>query len=320
MTTNKRTKNCRLAPIFIFLTVFGLSACGGGGGGGSDDEEPATTATTTTPTTSSKTINGGGVKGPLALAIVTVYAYDPTQPGFKGAVIARATTNAAAKIVGLSLPEPLNPPYILEFTSDANTIDITTGQAPVITTMRTVLTQTLINSGEPIYGSPLTTMAVDIAIANSNAATTPAQFEAALTTAAAQVVSTLGFGMPGDIDIFNTPPLVNETTDTTAKQAEVAAYRTAVEALTAVVFQMQQQSSGDVDEVLGELSMDLVDGDIDGMVDGSPSTLFSDTTLDVLAQDPATLPIPNAGGQTVADVQAILVAETATSIRTKMSQ
>jgi len=94
----------------------------------------------------------------------------------------------------------------------------------------------------------------------------------------------------------------------------VAAYRSAVEALTAVVFAMEQQSSGDVDTVLSELSMDLVDGEIDGMVGGNPSTVFSSTTLDVLAQDPATLPIPNSPtNQTVADVQAILVAETATT-------
>ena len=55
-----------------------------------------------------------------------------------------------------------------------------------------------------------------------------------------------------------------------------------------------------------------IDYDIDGMVEGVASTVFSDTTLDVLAQEPGTLVIPNTA-QTVADVQAILVAETATT-------
>ena len=132
---------------------------------------------------------------------------------------------------------------------------ITTGAAPVITTMRTVITQSLLDSGEQIYATPLTTMAVDIAIANSTPATTAAQFEAALTAAAAQVVSTLGFGMDSSIDIFDTPPLVDSTTDSAAAQADVAAYRTAVEAVTAIAFQINQQTAdGNTDSVLAELS------------------------------------------------------------------
>jgi aspartate 1-decarboxylase len=311
MITKKRMHKSRWALVFPVLLILGLSACGGSGGSGSDDE------TTTTTTTATREINGGGVKGPLAFAIVTAYAFDSTKPGFKGDVIATATTNAAAQIVGLTLPEPLNPPYILEFTSDADTRDITTGMVPVIATMRTVLTQTLIDSGKSIYATPLTTMAVDIAIANAldtngTEGIQADEFESALTVAAAQVVSTVGFGMSGDIDIFDTPPLVDSTTDSAEEQTDVAAYRSAVEALTAVVFQMEEQSAGgSVDAVLGELSLDLADGIIDGTVDSVPSTIFTSTTLDVLAQDPANLPIPNStSGQTVADVQAILVSET----------
>ena len=214
-----------------FLIV-SLISCGGGGGGSDDNDATTTTPTTpTTPTTSSTSVSGGGVKGPLANAIVTAYAFDPTKTGFKGVVAGSATTNASAAIVGLALPFPVTPPYILEFTSDAGTTDITTGTAPVITTMRTVITQALLDSGQQIYATPLTTMAVDIAIANSNATTTPAQFEAALATAAGQVVSTLGFGMSGDIDIFDTPPLIDSTTTGTDVQADVAAYRAAVEAV-----------------------------------------------------------------------------------------
>ncbi len=302
----KRTKNLRLGLVLPVLLAFGLSACGGGGGGGDDDPVVVTS--------SPKTINGGGVKGPLANAVVTAFKFDPAQPDFKGVVVATGTTNSAAAITGLALPTPLNPPYILEFTSNPGTTDITTGVAPVIATMRTVITQSLLDSGGQIYATPLTTMAVDIAIANSNAATTAAQFEAALAAAADQVTSTVGFGMPGNIDIFATPPLIDANTDTVPEQADVAAYRSAVEALTAVVFAMEQQSSGDVETVLSELSLDLADGAIDGMVGGNPSTVFGSTTLDVLGQDPASLPIPNSPtNQTVADVQAILVAETATT-------
>ena len=121
--------------VAIFVIALTLASCGGGGGGGSD---------TSSPSTVSKSINGGGVKGPLANAILIVYAFDPTQPGFKGAVIDTAVTDSSAAINGLSLPLPLTPPYIMEFTSDAGTTDITTGMAPVIGTLRTVITQALL--------------------------------------------------------------------------------------------------------------------------------------------------------------------------------
>jgi len=297
----------RLALPLIMISA--LTACGGGGGGSGSGGS------------SSTPISGGGVKGPLANAVVTVFTFDASQPGFQGAVVTTATTNNAAAITGLELPLPVSPPYIMEFTSVAGTTDITTGLAPVIATLRTVITQSLLDGGEPIYATPLTTMAVDIAVMNAadtngTAGIQADEFAAALSVAATQVVSTVGFGMSGDIDIFDVPPLVDSTTTTTAQQADVAAYRTAVEALTAVVFQMQQQSSAgaDVDAVLSELANDLADGNIDGNVSGAPSTIFTATTLDVLAQDPASLPIPNSpSGQTVADVQAILVSETATT-------
>ena len=285
----------------VLIASIGLFACGGGGGGSAPE------------TTGSRNIGGGGVKGPLANAIVTVYRFDASQTGFKGAVAATATTDAAAAISGLSLPFPVSPPYIIEFTSDAGTTDVTTGMVPVIGSMRSVITQSLLDTGEQVYATPLTTMAVDIAIANSTPTTSAAQFELALAAAASDVVSTLGFGMSGDIDIFDQPPLVDNTTVTTANQSSVAAYRSAVEALTAVVFEMQQQSGVDsVDALMAELSGDLADGSIDGMVSGVQSEVFTSTTLDVLDQDPSTLPIPNTAF-TVADVQTILVSETATT-------
>ena len=299
------------------LTLLTLISCGGGGGSNTtapDTTAPDTSTPDTTPDIQSKSINGGGVKGPLANAVVTVYAFDTVQTGSKGVVVTTASTGADAAITGLALPFPLNPPYIMEFTSNAGTTDITTGLPPVITTMRTVITQALLDNGEQIYATPLTTMAVDIAVVNaveSNGTDgiQADEFETALSLAAAQVVSTLGFGLGSSVDIFDTPPLVDSTTDSTEEQAAVAAYRTAVEAVTAIAWQIDQQTSGgDSDSVLAELAADLADG----VIDGSAGSEINLNTLQVLEQDPATLPIPNTG-QTVGDVQAILVAETATT-------
>ena len=84
----------------------------------------------------------------------------------------------------------------MEATSVAATIDITTGVSPVITTLRTIITQPLLDSGIGIYATPLTTLAVDIAVmsaadTNGIAGIQADEFETAITLAVAKVVSTL---------------------------------------------------------------------------------------------------------------------------------
>jgi len=129
-----------LGALLLLVGILSLAACGGGGS--SSSSAPASGG--------SASISGGGVKGPLAGAVVTVYAIDYSAPDFKGTVAGTGSTNAQAQIQNLSLPFPLAPPYILEITSDADTTDITTGQAPVITTMRTVVTQALLKMFIPL--------------------------------------------------------------------------------------------------------------------------------------------------------------------------
>ncbi|MDH5447108.1 MAG: Ig-like domain-containing protein [Gammaproteobacteria bacterium] len=301
--------------------VFILQGCGGGGGGGApapDIKQPPATP---------RSVDGGGVKGPLSNAVVTAYAVDTSQAGFKGAVIDTATTNDSAAIEGLELPVPLTPPYILEFTSDAGTTDITTGAAPVISTLRTVVTQAMLDGGIAIYASPQTTMATDIAINNADSDVAPytgnndgnattAEFLAALPTAAAQVMSTLGFGASNKVDIFTTPPLINSDTDTTEEQAAVAEYRTAIEALTAIVHAMGSNGSGTAqtaEDMLTELTADLSDGVIDGNVDGAPSSIIDPADItELTSTDPASLVIPGTT-ITVGDVESVLVDEKATT-------
>ncbi|RLJ15886.1 hypothetical protein DJ031_16435 [bacterium endosymbiont of Escarpia laminata] len=319
--TRKRSPLLFRASLLVASMALVLSGCGGGGG---DD-----------PGVAPRGIGGGGVKGPLANAVATATRFDASQPGFKGAVVDTGTTDNAAAIQGLALPFPLTPPYILEFTSNAGTTDITTGAFPVISTMRTVITQALLDKGEQIYATPLTTMATDLAVMNADSSTAPftgdgdgtttaAEFIAALPIAAAQVASTVGFGMSGDIDIFDTPPLVDDTTVTAAEQADVASYRAAVEALTAVVAQIDDQLPGaDANAVLEELAADLSTGQINGQVpdaagNPTPSSVLTETSATVLQQDPATLPIPGTDDGTgnpltVDQVQQILIDEKATT-------
>jgi hypothetical protein len=67
------------------------------------------------------------------------------------------------------------------------------------------------------------------------------------------------------------------------------------------------ESQTDPDSVLASLSEDLADGIIDGSSDGQSSE-YSIDVLEVLDQDPATLPIPNTD-KTVAQVKALVVEE-----------
>ncbi len=334
-----------LLKSFLVLTLVTLlAACGGnsntydeiggdsggglgsGDGGGGGDDGPGALE-----------LGGGGVKGPLANAIVNVYDVDTTAEGFRGTVVATGETNAQAKIVNVELPRPAEPPYILEIVADDDTTDLTTGQAPVITLMRSVITQTKLDAGGNIYATPLTTMAVGLAVRNADSDSAPTwndrdgdsvtdlglgddvvteeEFLSALLIAAGQVKSTVGFGMGEDIDIFDAPPLIDETTDTPEKQENTAAYRAAVEAVSSVVSQINDAvGSNDPNAVLDQVTNDLADGQIDGQVDGQVSDLFggdsdtADASLELFQQDPASLPIPNSN-QTVGQIKSVIDSE-----------
>ena len=290
--------------LLLLLFSFIVVACSSGGG---DPPPPAKPST--------QSVNGGGVKGPLTNAIVTVYTLDYSQPGFKGTVVASGTTDSSAAIMGLALPLPLTPPYLFEFSSDASTRDLTTGAAPVISTMRTVAIDADILSGL-LYATPLTTMATDLAVLNAdndspysgdnNGTTTETEFLAALTIARQQVLSTLGFGMSVDVDIFRSAPVINSSTTNAVSQNAVAAYRTAVETTTAVLFNMANSAAQTTDAMLAEVIRDLADGEIDGVVNGSPSNMIGSAELAILTDpNPAALIIPNTT-RTVDEVEAIL--------------
>ena len=290
-----------------------------------DDSTDVVTPPIPEPEPETLSIAGGGVKGPMAFATVTVYTIDPSAESFKGSVAGTGNTNAEAQIENLALTFPLAAPYILEISANENTVDITTGLAPVITNVKTLLTDELLSSGEQIFATPLTDMTVSLIFknadsnvepysGNSDGVTSNEEILAAMAPAQSQVKSTMGFGLNDDIDIFTTPPLINETTNSEEEQASTAAYRSAVEALTAVVFEMQQVINNEdvtTDSILSDMAADLSDGEIDGVVDGEVTETYPEAALDVLEQDPAMLPIPNdPEGRTVADVKDVIIEET----------
>jgi hypothetical protein len=177
-------------------------------------------------------------------------------------------------------------------------VDLMTGAAPQLKSMRTVLTREMLNAGKSVYATPLTSITVEAALSKTNKMLADgtitsndavATFLTNLTQSADNVKSTLGFGMNKNVDLFTTPPLLDDQTDTAEKKQQVAEYRAAVEGFAALVKQVNSQTAGtDSDDVLRELAQDLSDGEIDGQVNGAASTGKVKIAIvkEVIAQDP----------------------------------
>ncbi len=245
-------------PIAIALATAALAGCGGGGGG--SDAVPVKK-----PASKGTAVEGVAVKGPLVNATVRAYAVDYAAADLIGAAdpVDTGTTNGQAQITGLNL-DPAGAPYIVVVEADADTVDLTTGKVPVITIMKTVITADMLNGGTPVVATPLTSLATEVAASKG---ATPETLQQNLNDAQNTVKSTLGFGLDESVDIFTATPVLNDDTDTPEEQAQVAAYRLAVEAVSAVLSNAAADSTAEGDsatDVLSSMAQDLSDGVIDG--------------------------------------------------------
>lgn len=237
---------------------------------------------------SAKPLRGNVVKGPLAKANVDVYKLDYAASNLKGELVAQGSTNIASAITGISL-SPSGAPYLVVTTANADTIDITTGLAPEITTMQTIVTAKQLEAGSSIYPTPLTSMAVEAVAKNK---TTKETLQHDLNVAQGRVKSSLGFGLKPEVDIFTTSPVLNNRTQSTESQNKVIAYRLAVEAASAVVINTAKAQNTKVSDVLRTLSQDLADGNIDGNIGGQPQSLAAKVKDSVAKADVNTLKVP----------------------------
>ena len=298
------------------LTSVILVGCGGGGGSQSSGTNPPPPPPPVVPTIS---VSGGGIKGPLAYAPLAFYEFDGSRSNFQSSQPAAiGHTDSQANFEGVLVPAP-NPPYFLVFTANQDTIDLTTGTSPVITRMKTMVTQDMLSKGYPIYATPLTTIAVELAIANAQSTQPPYDFPKqpnlvdnfllALPIAARQVTSSLGFGLSSDVDIFRTWPVVGSDSSQAVLQA-TAEYRAAVEALSTLAYEVAQSTGTTADAVISALAADLGDGIIDGVdVNGlSISELGAAQRVLLQNADPGALTIPNSN-TLVNDVENLLATE-----------
>jgi hypothetical protein len=307
---------------FLFAVVLlVLSACGGGGGGNNNNQIPQIIE---------YPVTGAAVKGPLANANVTVYQLDPHQADLKGAIVASGTTTEEAAFTGLMIQAPLVDVYLIEVTATVNTVDISTGQAPILQTLRGIKTSTQLIDGVPSSVTPLSSLAIELGRLNSSADATPSQVVENINIATATVIVELGFGLDATTNLFTTPAIIND--DDSTGLSVIVGHRTAIEAITALLALLQENSTASTDELLMVLAQDLSDDSLDGLTASGPvqglaeitnfSELLATTTIAQLAipntdqdGDPAT-----DDPYTVDEVEQLLVVEaTAMGITTNIS-
>ena len=129
------------------------------------------------------TIDVMGVDGPLANADIALYKLqdylDTSVDPYSGAMLMPSTDGLSAVANGRSddlgfaselvlSTDSNNGPFLLEVSSNADTLDLTTNDIPVIDTVRTIIKESEY-TGEQLrfYATALTTLAVDRAVAQS---------------------------------------------------------------------------------------------------------------------------------------------------------
>jgi|GEM_PF-1578946 len=247
----------------------------------------------------------------MAHALVKVYRVDPAQANLEGQLLDEGVTDAEALFSGLVIPAGEAGPFLIVITSNDATIDLNTKAKPVIGEVRTIVTKD--GAAKPVYATPLTTMAVGLAASVTEGGASPEQVLQNLNDSATKVVSALGMGMSSELNIFATPPLVTNDTNTDGQLKDVAAYRAAVAGAASIIHSIQQNnaSGADTRDVLQNLARDLGDGKIDGKdKDNQTLTAYdADQAAVIVETDPGSLFIP--GTQVlVSSIQSLLAQET----------
>ena len=221
------------------------------------------------------TINVMGVDGPMANATINLYKLQDYVDNYNPTTNVRSTSGLTPVATGFSdelgmlenLPMSFdsgNGPFLIEVTSNPSTVDLTTGDYPVIDTVRSIITQDQYGSDKQrFYATAFTTLVVDkltsqnLSINKINDDGEVQKFQSVnlvlrdLDSVANEVTSLYGFGLlhkvdqngliKDTIDIFDTPPVFDETTSTDNSQDDAAAYRAALETFSELVDLLKQQ-------------------------------------------------------------------------------
>lgn len=246
----------------------------------------------------------------MANALVKVYRVDTSKENLEGQLLDEGITDAAALFADVVIPAAEAGPFLIVISSNDATVDLNTGKKPVIGEVRTIVTKD--GAVKPVYATPLTTMAVGLAASVTADGASSEDLMTKLGESATQVVSALGMGMSSDLNIFDTPPLVTDATDTSGELKDVAAYRAAVAGAASIIHAIQQNNENGADsrDVLLSLAQDLGDGKIDGKdKDNKTLTVYDSEQAAVIVEtDPGSLLIPGTNVP-VSSIQTLLASE-----------
>ncbi|HED15945.1 MAG TPA: hypothetical protein ENI64_03875, partial [Gammaproteobacteria bacterium] len=273
----------RIVGLFVACV---LTACGGGNSGSSDNTSSSGNLQAAG---EDFQISGAGIKGPLAFADTKVFALDTSFPDFydKSSPISSVVTNQSAQIIGLSVPRNIAPPYVLTI-GGANAVDLNTGKAPVISTLVTVITKEMLADGQPIYATPLTKLAFNMARYSSGPSTDSRTFVQKLQNSSSQVGRLFAIDQKVGIDIFKSPLIINEDTTTVAQQNEALHHRAALEAFAAKVNEMTNPKGDGLraryynDRSLSNIALERVDANVNfDWQRGAPAGTIAPETFSV---------------------------------------
>ena len=278
------------------------------------------------------TVNGAGIKGPLANAEVAAYLLDPSQMDLKGQRISLGLTDELARL-DLSVPAEYagQGPFLIEY-SGGNELN---GETPSISVLTTLLTNEQLNNGTAVYATPLTSFVIAHAyqiadrsnlpsnpiqnglLGDNNGTVSLQEFLAALQTSSNAMKSTLGLGLLSEqMDIFTTSPLL----DGSQSSDESFAIRYSNEVFAALVGEVATAVSNSALPLSGvtvvqTLAQDFSDGVFDSMAwvnnDGvaSPIGTFADVNIaSILETNPEQLTIPGTS-TAIADLSQFLMVE-----------
>ncbi|WP_445359972.1 PQQ-binding-like beta-propeller repeat protein [Microbulbifer sp. EKSA005] len=253
-----RTKVFNLKLGLAGLAAVLLIGCGGGG---SSDSSPEPDPTPIPPVTYS--LSGAAVKGPLSFAAYKIHEVSFEAEDLKGDVVASGETTELGEFTEESLDLPGNGYYLIEFLASDATIDLTTGMAPILPSLSTIVESEALEKSQDIFATPLTTIVVDL-IRRANVED-KAGLSDAVKSQSLIVKSQLGFDLLDEVDLFHTPPVAfgNE-----ADLDSILNYRTASEAAASLVWALKNESDSSTSTALELLVSDLTDGALDGLAEG----------------------------------------------------
>lgn len=258
-------------------------------------------------------VSGSAVKAPWVNAQVQLYELDLSQPDFLGRLVTTGKTDRQAKFEGVTIPD-LTRHYMLVVNTTEETVELGNNAVPMIDTMFSFLPANAFSENAQdikLFATPLTTMAVKLAIQNADlnsglyegngdGITTESEWLAALDTATDVVKSLMGYSLVDDIDIYTQTPVVAHTSSEENK-SDAFHYRLAIEATGSLI----QHLATDTDS--NTLFNDVLSDMADGKIEGAQHYQLEDVNR--FSQALMTQPIVNGGEKILSDLGEYLQVE-----------